>query len=63
MKQAELERALKKLNNGGDPIQVAEQLARDLTNKIAHHPSQVIKQADIDGNQNIITAARKLFNL
>ena len=63
LKQAELERALKKLGNGGDAEKVLEQFARDLTNKFAHQPSQVLKQADIDGNASIISAARKLFNL
>ncbi len=63
LKQSELERALKKLDNGQDPSQVLEQFARELTNKIAHQPSQVLKQADIEGNASIIAAARKLFNL
>lgn len=63
LKNAELERALKKLENGNDAEQVIHQLARDLTNKIAHQPSQILKQADIEGNASIISAARKLFNL
>ncbi len=63
LKQAELERALKRLENGTDPARVVEQLARDLTNKVAHHPSQVINQADIEGDESVIAAARKLFNL
>lgn len=63
LRQAELERALKKLENGEDAEKVLEQFARDLTNKLAHHPSQVLKQADIEGNASIILAARKLFNL
>ena len=63
LKQAELERALKRLGNGTDPAQVVEQLARDLINKVAHHPSQVINQADIEGDASVIAAARKLFNL
>ncbi len=63
LRRAELERALKRLGNGTDPVQVVEQLARDLTNKIAHHPSQVINQADVDEDANVIAAARKLFNL
>ena len=63
LKRAELERALKRLGNGTDPVQVVEQLARDLTNKIAHHPSQIINQADVDEDANVIAAARKLFNL
>jgi len=63
LKNLELERALKKLEKGNDAEQVLQQLARDLTNKIAHQPSQVLKQADIEGNASIISAARKLFNL
>ncbi len=63
LKQAELARALKRLEKGGDAGQVLEQFARDLTNKIAHQPSQVLKQADIEGNASMISAARKLFDL
>ena len=63
LKQTELERAYRKLNKGSDPAEVLEQFARDLTNKMAHHPSQVLRQADIEGDAGIISAARKLFNL
>ena len=63
LKQAELERARRKLEKGSDPAEVLEQFARDLTNKMAHHPSQVLRQADIEGDASIISAARKLFNL
>ncbi len=63
LKQAELERARRKLDKGSDPAEVLEQFARDLTNKMAHHPSQVLRQADIEGDASIISAARKLFNL
>ena len=63
LKQVELERAHRKLGKGADPAEVLEQFARDLTNKMAHHPSQVLRQADIEGDASIILAARKLFNL
>ena len=63
LKRAELERALRRLKSGTDPVGVVEQLARDLINKVAHHPSQVINQADIEGDAGVIAAARKLFNL
>ena len=62
-KAQELEKALKSLKNGVDAEAVLERLARDLTNKFAHHPSQVLRQADIDGNSGVVSAARKLFNL
>ena len=63
LRQTELDRALKRLQNGGDPEQILQQFARDFTNKIAHHPSQVLRQADMDGNSDIISAAKKLFKL
>ncbi len=63
LKQVELERAHRKLGKGADPAEVLEQFARDLTNKMAHHPSQVLRQADIEGDASIILAAQKLFNL
>ncbi len=61
--QRELENALKKLEKGADPAMVLEQFARDLTNKIAHQPSQVLRQAEIEGNAGMVSAARKLFGL
>ncbi len=63
LRQAELERALKKLAQGQDAEKVLAQFARDLTNKFAHQPSQILRQADIEGNASIIAAAHKLFNL
>jgi glutamyl-tRNA reductase len=63
LKQVELERALKRLEKGEDPSAVLEQFARDFSNKVAHQPSQVLRQADIEGNAAIISAAKKLFDL
>lgn len=63
LKDAELEKALARLERGVEPQQVIEQLARDLTNKIAHSPSRALRQADIDGNPEVVRAARKLFDL
>ncbi len=63
LKQAELERALRRLGSGTDPVRVVEQLAHDLINKVAHHPGQVIKQADMEEDATVIAAVRKLFNL
>ncbi|MCY3770311.1 MAG: glutamyl-tRNA reductase [Gammaproteobacteria bacterium] len=61
--QLELENALKRLERGADPAVVLEQFARDLTNKVAHQPSQVLRQAEIEGNTGLVSAARKLFGL
>ncbi len=63
MRTTELNKARTRLARGADPEQVIEQLARDLTNKFAHHPSQQLKQADMDGNPGLLSAARRLFGL
>jgi glutamyl-tRNA reductase len=38
-----LDRAQRQLERGDDPSEVAEELARSLTNKLLHHPMQAIK--------------------
>jgi len=60
---AELEKAKAKIARGTDPQLVLEQLARDLANKFAHHPSQQLKQADAEGDPELVSAAKKLFGL
>ncbi len=63
IRKEELDKARARLARGGEPEQVLEQLARDLSNKFAHHPSQQLKQADMEGNPGLLSAARKLFGL
>ncbi len=63
IRKAELSKARTRLARGMDPDQVIEQLARDLTQKFAHHPSQQLKQADLDDSPGLLSAARKLFGL
>lgn len=63
IRREELDRARMRLARGVEPEKVLEQLARDLSNKFAHHPSQQLKQADVDGNPGLLSAARKLFGL
>ncbi len=61
--QQEAMRAVQRIRNGADPEETARQLARNLANKFAHGPSRALRQAHMDGNSRLITAARKLFNL
>jgi len=61
--QTELDKALKKLTRGADPVQVVSQLSRSLTNKFAHRPSNVLRQADLEGDPALLEATRKLFGL
>jgi glutamyl-tRNA reductase len=63
MREAEVRRARQRLARGEDPAKVVEQLARALTNKFTHAPSDALRRADHDGNDGIREAARRLFNL
>ena len=62
-REAELKRARARLARGEDPNKVIEGLARALTNKFTHAPTDALKRADNDGNEPLLAAARRLFNL
>jgi len=59
----ELKKAQRALEAGESPQAVMEQLARALTNKLTHEPSAALRQADHDGDAQLLAAARRLFNL
>ena len=61
LRDQELEKAVKRLSKGGNPEDILRQFARDYTNKIAHQPTQVIRQADSDGDTGLLNAVRKIF--
>jgi glutamyl-tRNA reductase len=63
VREAELLSARQRLARGEDPQHVLEHLARALTNKFTHAPSVALKRADNDGNEDLLAAARRLFNL
>ncbi|MFN3236668.1 MAG: glutamyl-tRNA reductase [Pseudomonadales bacterium] len=63
IKQAELAKALKRLEKGEDPVDVLTGLANQLTNKIIHNPSVQMKQAKADGREDILGAINDLFDL
>ncbi len=63
VREAELQRAQQRLSQGDDPVAVMGQLARSLTNKFTHAPTAALRQADHDGNADLLRAARRLFNL
>ncbi|WP_372523854.1 glutamyl-tRNA reductase [Sulfuricaulis sp.] len=63
LREAEVERARRRLAHGEDPAKVIEQLARALTNKFTHAPTDVLRKADHDGNGALLEAARRLFGL
>jgi glutamyl-tRNA reductase len=58
-----LRKAKKQLEQGSSPEQVLDELARTLTNKLLHEPSRQLRQSGSDVDNNLIEAARNLFNL
>lgn len=58
-----LTKAKKQLEQGMDPDQVVTELARTLTNKLIHEPSRQLRQSGLNTENNLIEAARNLFNI
>jgi glutamyl-tRNA reductase len=63
LRERELQRAQRALARGEDPTQILAQLSRAITNKLIHAPTTGLKQASVDGRQDIINSARKLLGL
>ena len=62
-RQEILDKAISHLKNGADPEQTLQRLAHTLTNKLIHTPSYQIRQAGADNREDLVTAAREIFNL
>ncbi len=62
-RDAELDKAIKALERGADPVSVVKDLARLLTNKLIHSPSVQMKKASADGHHELIHLAEQLFEL
>jgi glutamyl-tRNA reductase len=63
IKSAELDKALKRLENGDPPEEVLANFANQLTNKMIHIPSVQIKQAKVEGREDILDTISTLFQL
>ena len=61
LRDAELHKALRQLQAGGDPEQVLQVFARNLTNKLIHSPTALLKEASANGRQLVIQVAQELF--
>lgn len=59
----ELQRAQRALARGEDPREILAQLSRAITNKLIHAPTAGLKQASVEGRQDLINSARKLLGL
>jgi len=58
-----VERALRQLQGGKAPEEVVRELARLLTNKLTHNPCTQMRRASYEGRDELLEAARELFNL
>ena len=60
-REAELARARQRLARGDNPAQVLETLAKGLTNKFLHHPSQALSRAPEAERENLMRAIETLY--
>jgi glutamyl-tRNA reductase len=63
LRAAELERARKQLASGMPPEQVLEQLARGLTNKFLHAPTQALNQAGEAERTELVAAFERIYKI
>ncbi|MDR7090509.1 MULTISPECIES: glutamyl-tRNA reductase [Cellvibrio] len=63
MRDLELQKALRSLQTGVNPEQVLQQFARNLTNKLIHSPTAVLKEASASSRHHVIQVAQELFEL
>lgn len=61
LRAAELEKALAEIARGADPADTLQRMSRNLTNKLLHDPSLVLKQVAVDGREDLLAFARVLF--
>lgn len=62
-RRREIERALKMLARGEDPVQVLEALSHGLTNKLLHAPTQALQAGDADARARASEILTRIYNL
>ncbi len=63
LRDVELQKALHLLETGVSAEQVLQQFARNLTNKLIHAPTAILKDASANGRMQVIQVAQELFEL
>lgn len=63
LRDLEVAKALRQLDSGADSQTVVTQLARNLTNKFMHLPTQQLKKAGVEGDFDLINSTHRLFEL
>ncbi len=63
IRESEVEKALHQITNGDNAEKVLQKLAHNLTNKLTHAPTSQMRLAGHEGRNDILLAARQLFEL
>ncbi len=63
IRDLELQKALKQLQSGANAEEILSQLARNLTNKLLHSPTTVLKEASANHRHYVMRAAQELFSI
>jgi glutamyl-tRNA reductase len=63
LRDMELHKALRSLQGGANAEQVLQQFARNLTNKLIHSPTTVLKEASASSRHHVLQVAHELFDL
>jgi glutamyl-tRNA reductase len=58
-----VQKAKRMLDNGKSPYDVVDYIAHTLTNTLMHNPCVQLRQAGYQGREELVTAARELFQL
>lgn len=62
-KQTELDKAIKNLESGQAPEQVLQKLAHNLMNKLIHAPTQYLREAGAEADQQALTIASQVLGM
>jgi len=63
IQQEVIKTAHKKLKQGADPEKILQESTRLLTKKLIHTPSTQLRNASVDGRDDLLSAAQELFAL
>jgi glutamyl-tRNA reductase len=63
LRELELQKALHALTSGAEPETVVKNLARNLSNKLAHDPTVVVRDAASEGDHELAEHMLRLFKV
>jgi len=63
LRDEQLTKSLRQLNQGEDPVRVLASFAHALTNKLLHSPTVQLRQAGFEGRFELLALAQQLFSI